>query len=258
MSRNFEKRFPGNKQHRGTAEDLVVMDKSKLPVLRASQPTDLTLPIAKKLCPPKPVVPLYSKDPNIAFTAAPPSCIVFKAGGNGKKPVMPKKTGPTVRGPGARYRVESDLKDKNQLLEAANTSLHNNLLSAQNKIQEMSEQQESLKEELKELQRRLEKNMIILESRNIDPVSGEHIIAAAEETNKVKEETRTFTENLLTELKTFTLAAKDQKELIQTVKAKWTEAEESRKKFLQEQEAFQSDLDQFQLSLEDAEKWLHL
>ncbi|KAG9462047.1 hypothetical protein GDO78_015005, partial [Eleutherodactylus coqui] len=67
-----------------------------------------------------------------------------------------------------------------------------------------------------------------------------------------------FTENLLKELETFTLETKKQKELIQTAKAKWTKAEESRNLFLQEQEAFQKDLEQFQLSLECTEKWLDL
>lgn len=236
-----------------------MMEKSKLPVLKAqaSSVTDFALPSAKKPCPQKPVVPFYSRDPNIAFSSAAPNGGVFKAGGTGKMPVMSKKTGPPTRGPINRYRMESELKDKNQLLEAANTNLHNNLINAQNTIQQMSEQQESLKEGLKELQQRVEKNMIILESRNIDPVSGEKIIAAAEETSKVKEETKVFTVNLLKELKIFTEATKEQKELVRTVKAKWVEAEESRKQFLQEQEGFQKDLEQFQLSLEHAEKWLN-
>ncbi|KAG8560487.1 hypothetical protein GDO81_015005 [Engystomops pustulosus] len=228
------------------------MEKSKLPVPRGTHAAELVLPNAKKPCP-----PLYSKDPNIAFSSTAPNCVVFKAGGNGKKPAV-KKSAPVVRGPVNRYRTESELKDKNQLLEAANVSLHTDLMNAQNKIHEISKQQESLKEEMKELQRRLEKNLIILESRNIDPVSGEQIIAAAEESSKVKAETKTFTENLITELKIFTLATKEQKELVQTVKAKWSEAEEKRKHFIQEQEAFQSDLEQFQLSLEQTQKWLQI
>lgn len=236
------------------------MEKSKLPVLRsqAAGGSDFALPSAKKPCPPKPVVPFYSRDPNIAFSSAPPNGGVFKAGGAGPKPVMSKKTAPPIRGPINRYRMESERKYKNQLLETTNSSLQNNLMNAQNTIQQMSEQQESLKEELTVLQRRVEKNMIILESRNIDPVSGEQIIAAAEETSKVKEETKVFTENLLKELKVFTRATKEQKELVQTVKAKWDEAEESRNEFLKEQEAFQRDLEQFQLSLECAEKLLDL
>ncbi|XP_040268325.1 small kinetochore-associated protein isoform X2 [Bufo bufo] len=230
------------------------MERSKLPVLRASHVTDLTVPSAKKPCPPKPGFPLYSKNPNIAFSTAAPNGVVFKAGGSGKNRVVSKKAGPPVRGPINRYRVESELKDKNQLLEAANTSLHNSL----NTIQEKSEQQQTLKEELKELQRRLEKNMIILESRNIDPVSGEHIISVAEETSRKKEETKAFTEHLVTELQIFALATKEQKELVQKLKTKWNEAEESRNQFLQEQEAFQSDLEQFGLSLEHTKQWLDL
>ncbi|XP_073422823.1 small kinetochore-associated protein [Dendrobates tinctorius] len=236
------------------------MEKSKLPLLRAhtSSIADLTLPSAKKPCPLNPIVPLCIKDPNIVSFSAAPNPVVFKAGGNGKKPVLSKKMVPPGRGPINRYRMESELRDKNQLLEAANTTLHNRLMAAENTIQEMSGQQETLKEELKELQRRLDKNLIILESRNIDPVSGERIIAAAEKTSQVKKETKALAENLLTELKIFTLATKEQKELVQTVKAKWKEAEDSRNLFLQEQEAFQSDLERFQLSMERTEKLLAL
>ncbi|XP_073495239.1 small kinetochore-associated protein isoform X2 [Phyllobates terribilis] len=196
------------------------MEKSKLPVLRpqTSSTTDLTLPSAKKPCPLKPTLPLCVKDPNIASFSTAPNPVVFKAGDNGKKPVLSKKRGPPTRGPVTRYRMESELKDKNQLLEAANTTLRNRLMAAENTIQEMSGQEETLKEELKELQRRLDKNLIILESRNIDPVSGERIIAAAEKSSQVKEETKGFAENLLTELKIFTLATKEQKELVQDMK----------------------------------------
>ncbi|XP_075700955.1 small kinetochore-associated protein [Rhinoderma darwinii] len=231
----------------------MMMKKSKLPVFRAqaASPPDLPLPVAKKPCPRKPVVPLYSRDPNIAFSSGTPKCVVFKAGSNGKKSLVSSRRGPPTQGLINHNKMVSELKDQNQLLEAENASLHNNLVNAQNTIQEMSEQQESLKKELKELQGRLEKNMI-LQSRNIDP--GEHI-TAADETSKVKE-TKAFTENLLTELKVFTVATKEQKRLIQTMTAKWNEAEESRNLFLREQEAFQSDLERFQLSLERAEKWL--
>ncbi|KAM4014282.1 small kinetochore-associated protein [Anomaloglossus baeobatrachus] len=237
------------------------MEKSKLPVFRpqASSIADLTLPVAKRPCPLKAIVPLSIKDPNIAAFSTAPNPVVFKAGGNGRKSIVAKKTGPPApRGPVTRYRMESELKDKNQLLEAANTTLHGRLMTAENTIQEMSGQQQSLKEEVKELQRRLEKNLIILESRNIDPVSGERIVAAAEESTKVKETTKACAENLLTELKTFTLSTKEQKELIQTIKVKWNEAEERRNLFLQEQEAFQSDLERFQSSLKSTEKWLGL
>ncbi|XP_075049742.1 small kinetochore-associated protein [Mixophyes fleayi] len=236
------------------------MEKSKLPVLRpqATNRGDLMLPCAKKPCLQKPVLTVYSKDPNIAFSSNASGVGVFKTGGNGKKAVLPKKTVPHVRGPVNRYRMETELRDKNQLLEAANTSLHSSLVSAQNKIKEMTEQYDEVKEDLKELKWHLEKNMIILESRNIDPVSGEHIIAAAAETRKMREETTVVTENLLKELKLFSLTAAKQKNLMQTITTKWKEAEDSRNVFLEEQQAFQSDMEQFRSSLKETQKWLDL
>ncbi|XP_072283804.1 small kinetochore-associated protein isoform X2 [Pyxicephalus adspersus] len=236
------------------------MEKSKLPILRHQtlKSSDVLLPSAKKPCPQKPVLPLYSKDPNIAFTSTVPDFTMNKVCNNGKKNVPPKRTVPLPRGPVTRYRLESELRDQNQLLEAANNTLHNRLLSAQSTIQEMSEKQDNMQEELKELKQRLEKSLIILESRNIDPVSGEQIIADAEELCKIKEETKTATENLLKELKYFTLTTKEQKRLVQTLKAKWKEAEESRNQFLEEQKAFQTDMEKFRSSLEDTEKWLDL
>ncbi|XP_069807222.1 small kinetochore-associated protein [Dendropsophus ebraccatus] len=231
------------------------MERSKLPVLRAPAPVlDLAVPSAKKLCPQK-AAPFQSRDPNIAFSSAAPN-FVFKGGKNGTKPVVSKKAGPPARGFVGRYRAEAELKEKNQLLEAANNHLHASVTRAQSTMREMSDRQESMKEELEELKRRLEKSMIILESRNIDPVSGEQIVAAAEETSKVREETKTFRENLLTELKSFTAATNDQRELLQTMRTKWDEAEERRRHFLQEREAFQKDLEQFRLSLESTEKML--
>ncbi|XP_056401115.1 small kinetochore-associated protein [Hyla sarda] len=162
--------LPACCQPEGEGSYTVLMERSKLPVLRG-QGSDLPLPSAKKPCPQKPT-PFESRDPNIAFSSAAPN-FVFKAGGNGKKMAVLKKTGPPVRGPiQNRYRMETELKEKNQLLEAANANLYNNLSLAQKTIEEMSEQKDSMKEELKELERRLEKSMIILESRNIDPGNG--------------------------------------------------------------------------------------
>ncbi|XP_077321007.1 small kinetochore-associated protein isoform X2 [Lithobates pipiens] len=222
-----------------------MMEKSRLPVPRpqTQKSSDIFIPCAKKTCPPKPVLPLYSKDPNIAFASTIPDFTMNKDG---------------ISGQVTRYKMESDLRDQNRLLEAANSTLHSRLLIAQHTIQEMSENQDTAQKELKELKQRLEKNLFILESRNIDPVTSEQILADEEETRKIREKTKTATENLLKELEQFSLTTKEQKALVQTVKAKWEEDEERRNRFLEEQKAFQIELEKFRSALEQTEQGLDL
>ncbi|KAG8440679.1 hypothetical protein GDO86_006432 [Hymenochirus boettgeri] len=239
------------------------MDKSKIPVPK-SQTTNSTeklfindqlLPCPKKLCPQKPTVPLYSKDPNIQFSNNPPE---FKAASNGKKPVGLKKQSVPTRGVHNRYRMEAEMKDRNHLLEAANTTLHTKLNSAQDTIKSMTEQQKEMEKEIKALNERLEKNLIILENRNIDPVSGESILASAEETNKLKSETKNFTESLLNELQNFSQETNEQRTLLQTVMVKWKTADQERNQFVEEQQAFQKELEQFRECLQQAEQQLNM
>ncbi|XP_063803385.1 small kinetochore-associated protein [Pseudophryne corroboree] len=238
---------------------LATMERSKLPVRsQAANATDPVVSCAKKPCPQKTVLPLFSRDPNIAFSSSAHDLVVFKAAGNGKKALLPKKTIPPVRGPGNQYIIESELRDRNRLLEAANNSLHGDLVSTQNMVKELIQQRDAAKKELQELNRRMDRSLVILESRNIDPVSGDRIIAAAEETSKVREETKAFTENLLNELKRCSNVTVEHRDLVQCVREKWKEAQESRHLFLEEQQAFQSDLQQFRSSLQETQKWLDL
>ncbi|XP_053331135.1 small kinetochore-associated protein [Spea bombifrons] len=237
------------------------MERSKIPVFK-TQPekkpttTDAMVPCPKKICPQKQVLPLYSKDPNIAFSSNTAEMGVFKAVSNGKRNAVPRRAPGPIRGPVNRYKVEAELRDNNQLLQAANVSLHSKLTTAQESMNEMAECQEALREEVKELKVRLEKNMIILENRNIDPVSGERILASAEETLKQKAETRHFTDKLIEDLQRFSQMAGEQKTVLQTLKGKWEEVDKDRSQFVEEQEAFQREMEQFRASLEEANQWL--
>ncbi|NP_001121323.1 uncharacterized protein LOC100158408 [Xenopus laevis] len=242
------------------------MEKSKIPVPKSQgvhntekpHVSDQSVPCPKKPCPQKPTLPLYSKDPNIVFSVSAPDVGVFKAVGHGKKTLASKKPSAPTRGITTRYRMEAELRDRNQLLEAANVSLHANLTNAQGTIKEMTERQVVLENDLKELNRRLEKNLIILENRNIDPVSGEEILASAEETSKLRSETKLFTENLLNELQNFSEATSEQRTLMQTVMAKWKEADKGRNQFVDEQKALERELEQFRECLLQAEKQLNV
>ncbi|XP_040188059.1 uncharacterized protein LOC120920192 [Rana temporaria] len=236
------------------------MEKSRLPVPRhqPQKSSDPLIPCAKKPCPPKPVLPLYSKDPNIAFSSTIPDFTMNKDGISGRKNFHYKKTVPLARGQATRNKMESELRDQNLLLDAANGTLNSRLLIAQSQILEMSKNQDTTQKELKELKQRLENNLLILESRNIDPVSGEQILADAEETRNIREKTKTARENLIKELERFSLTTKEQTELVKTVKAKWEEDKERRNQFLEEQKAFQTEMDEFRSALQQAEQDLDL
>ncbi|XP_075469515.1 small kinetochore-associated protein isoform X2 [Ascaphus truei] len=239
---------------------LAEMEKSKIPLYKSNITigADASVPCPKRTRPQNPVIPLFSKDPNIVFSVKAPDMGIFKATNSSKKAVVPKKAAAPTRGAANKFRMEAGLRDKNLLLEAANIGLRSNLTTAQDIIQEMTGQQGALEEEVKELNKRLEKNMIILENRNIDPISGESILACAEETRKSREETKLLTGNLFRELKIFSQTASEQKEIIQTVMSKWKEAEDGRNAFVEEQQAFESELEQFRASLCRAEQLLDL
>ncbi|KAM8921011.1 small kinetochore-associated protein [Pelodytes ibericus] len=240
------------------------MEKSKIPVFKTqatNEPekptfTDTVVPCSKKPYHQKPAQQ-YSRDPNIAFSINAPDMGIFKAVNNGKKTVSKRPVAP-VRGPVGRYRVDSDLRDKVQLLQAANVSLHSNLSSAQETIKEITGSQELQQKEIQELKLRLEKNLIILESRNIDPVSGESILASAKDTMQLRTDTKCHTDQLVNELQLFSQMAGEQKTCIQSLLSTWRDVADDRIQFVEEQKAFQEEMEQFRVSLQEAVQWLDM
>ncbi|XP_029442390.1 uncharacterized protein LOC115090003 isoform X2 [Rhinatrema bivittatum] len=234
------------------------MERSKIPVYSQQGPiqsgnncvTYTNLPCPKKICPSKPILPLFNKHPNISFAVKDPTNGVFKA--TSQRPALASKRTP-CRGSLARYKVDAELRDKNKVLEANNLSLHRDLTKAQETIKDLTAGQEILEREVKELNKRLERNMVILESRNIDPDTGNRILESIEETNNCQKEAKLLRENLIKELKNFSETTAKKVAELQEIKSKQQAAEEAGHRFLEEYQAFLEEMKHYQLSLKQGE-----
>ncbi|NXY51668.1 SKAP protein, partial [Ceuthmochares aereus] len=131
-----------------------------------------------------------------------------------KKVEQPSKKTAT-RGPPNRYKLEAELKTKNQLLETAKQQLHSRLAGAQGTIKELKEENEGLVREVEKLKKFQETCMVILESRNIDPVTGSNILEEEEKTEECRKQTTLLTEKLIEELRQFNETAAQEKEALQ-------------------------------------------
>ncbi|NXA42499.1 SKAP protein, partial [Eudromia elegans] len=174
---------------------------------------------SKKQCVSKTAELEFSKDPNFNFSSNIPGDVVFKATNQGL-PKSAKKTEPVskktaARGPLNRYKLEAELKTKNQLLETAKQQLHSRLTGAQGIIKELRKENEGLVQEVEKLKKFQETCMVILESRNIDPVTGSNILEEEEKTKECRQQTMLLTEQLIAELRLFNQTAEKEKELLQ-------------------------------------------
>uniref|UniRef100_A0A8C8SXS4 Kinetochore localized astrin (SPAG5) binding protein n=1 Tax=Pelusios castaneus TaxID=367368 RepID=A0A8C8SXS4_9SAUR len=192
----------------------------------------------------------FSKDPNFIFSSHFPEDGAFKAKNQGlsrstkKAEPLSKKTATIARGPLSRYKLEAELKNKNQLLEIAKQQVHSKLAGAQVTIKDLREKNEVLEEEVQKLKKFQDNCMMILESRNIDPVTGNEILAE-EELKECQKQTMLLTEELKEELKLFSQTAAEQKEELQAATAMWKMAENDRDDFLEKQSSFQTEIDKY-------------
>uniref|UniRef100_A0A8C4J7S7 Uncharacterized protein n=1 Tax=Dromaius novaehollandiae TaxID=8790 RepID=A0A8C4J7S7_DRONO len=121
---------------------------SRIPVygaLHRGGPAEMQMVFpSKKQCVSKAADLEFSKDPNFNFSSSIPGDGVFKATNQGF-PKSAKKTEPVskktaARGPLSRYKLEAELKTKNQLLETAKQQLHSRLAGAQVRSKTLIEQ----------------------------------------------------------------------------------------------------------------------
>ncbi|KAK4822379.1 hypothetical protein QYF61_013570 [Mycteria americana] len=210
---------------------------------------------SKKQCVSKTADLEFNKDPNFNFSSSIPADGVFKATNQGlpksakKVELLSKKT--ATRGPLNRYKLEAELKTKNQLLETAKQQLHSRLTGAQGTIKELKEENEGLVQEVEKLKKFQETCMVILESRNIDP--GSNILEEEEKTQECQKQTTLLTEKLIEELRLFNQTAAKEKEMLQTAMAKWKSAEEERQWSLQKHSSFQADIKECSAILDELE-----
>ncbi|XP_069493635.1 small kinetochore-associated protein [Ambystoma mexicanum] len=200
------------------------------------------------------VLPAFTKERNVTFSAKIQEGALFK-GTDRSKFSLPatKRTTGVKRGPVNRNKVEADLSERNQLLEAANQHLRIDLEGTRETVKGLQEKQAALESEVAELNKHLERNMVILENRNIDPVTGNRILESLKESDRCRAETKLLTESLMEELNSFCNAASEQRDTIQAIKSMCRDAEEERKHFLEKQKAFQQDTENFRQSLKQVE-----
>ncbi|GAB0189583.1 small kinetochore-associated protein [Grus japonensis] len=235
---------------------------SRIPVYtalhRAGPPaeTQMAFP-SKKQCISKTADLEFNKDPNFNFSSNIPADGVFKATNQGlpksAKKVEPPSKKTATRGPLNRYKLEAELKTKNQLLETAKQQLHSRLTGAQGTIKELKEENEGLVQEVEKLKKFQETCMVILESRNIDPVTGSNILEEEEKTQECQKQTTLLTEKLIEELRLFNQTAAKEKEMLQTAMAKWKSAEEEQRQSMEKHSSFQAEIKECSAILDELE-----
>ncbi|XP_006018597.1 small kinetochore-associated protein [Alligator sinensis] len=229
--------------------------------LEAEKQETQTLIVSKKQCINKTAESEFSKVPNFNFSSNVPEDGVFKASNprsTKKKEPLSRKTATNVRAPLSRYKVEAELKTKNQVLETAKQKLHLQLAGAQDTIKDLKEKNEVLEEEIEKLKEFKENCMLILESRNIDPVTGNKILEEEENMKECQTQTMLLTENLKEKLQQFSQMAAKQMEELQMAKEKWKLAGEERDPFLEKQLPFQTEMEEFATVLSQVENLMNM
>ncbi|NWI87837.1 SKAP protein, partial [Pitta sordida] len=240
---------------------------SRIPVLGAGQShRPPTAAEGQGMFPPKKqgttkaAEPEFTKDPTVAFGWALPGDGLLKAASQGlpksakKGEQFSKKMG-TSR-PLNRHKLEAELKSKNQQLETAKQQLHSRLTGALGTVKELREENNSLAQEVEKLKKFQETCMVILESRNIDPVTGSNIVEEEKETQECRKQTTLLTEKLIEELRQFNQTAAQEKEVLQAAMAKWRSAGEQSQRSLEKHSSFQAEIQECSAILEQLQQLL--
>ncbi|XP_044518148.1 small kinetochore-associated protein [Gracilinanus agilis] len=150
-----------------------------------------------------------------------------------------------------RQKAEEELKEKNQLLEAVNKQLYLKLTESQEELKVLTQKVELLEESQ-------DSYLAILESGNIDPVTGKQILENHQETMKCQKDSMLLLESLKDELKLFNQTATKQMEELQALKVKLKVEEEKRSHFLEKRAAFNNKKDDLTAILKQMEQLLAL
>nr|CAG32682.1 hypothetical protein RCJMB04_32l2 [Gallus gallus] len=252
-----------NRRCEERAGGIMDVDFSRIPVYGAFYrgPVETQVPFSsKKQCAGKAAGLELNKDPDFNFGSNVPADGVFRATNQGipksAKKVEPPLKKAATRGPLSRYKLETELKAKNQLLESAKQQLHSRLTGAQGTIKELKEENEGLLQEVEKLKKFQETCMVILESRNIDPVTGSNILEEEEKTQECQKQTALLTEKLIAELRLFNETAEKEKEALQAAMAKWESAEEDGQRSLEKHSSFQEEMKECSAALDQLEQLL--
>ncbi|NWV46332.1 SKAP protein, partial [Daphoenositta chrysoptera] len=195
----------------------------------------------------------FSKVSSFNFASNIPADSVFKAANQGlpksAKKVEPVSKKTVTRRPLSRHQLEAELKNKNQLVETLKQQL------ARGELRELKKENERLVHEVEKLKQIQETCMIILERRNIDPVTGSNI-EEEKETHACREKTTMLTKKVTEELKLFCHTVAKEKEMLETAMAKWKSAQEEQQHALEKHSYIQAQIKEWKAILEALGKLL--
>ncbi|NXI07334.1 SKAP protein, partial [Irena cyanogastra] len=234
--------------------------RSRIPVysqLHRPEPSaelQMTFP-SKRKCASKTSEPELSVVPRLNFVSNIPADSVFKPANQGlaksdkRVELVSKKT--VARRPLSRHQLETELKNKNQLVE----TLKQQLARAEGsvKLRELKKENQTLVREVEKLKKIQETCMTVLESRNINPGSNTE---EEEEMRACREKTTMLTKKVIEELTLFCHTAAKEKEMLETAMAKWKSAQEENQHALEKQSSFKGQIKECKAILEALGKLL--
>ncbi|NXY63821.1 SKAP protein, partial [Callaeas wilsoni] len=213
---------------------------------------------SKRKCVSKTSEPEFSKVASFNFASNVPADSVFKAANQGL-PKSDKRVEPVsktvTRRPLSRYQLETELKNKNQLVE----TLKQQLARAEGTLQlrELKKENERLVHEVEKLKKIQETCMTILESRNIDP--GKEFAFLLHPDTPSPEcffSSVMLTKKVIEELMLFCHTVAKEKEMLETAMVKWKSAQEENQHALEKQSYVQAQIKEWTAILEALEKLL--
>ncbi|XP_007429067.1 small kinetochore-associated protein isoform X1 [Python bivittatus] len=204
-----------------------------------------------------PVFPFGANNPAICVAFKDPNQRLMKTGKKAALPPPPKKGAPTItRSPMNRCRRVTELRNKSKLLETVR-ELNLKVTEMQKDMKDMKELCDSLEKENDKLKKFQESCLLILETRNCDPVTGEQILEEEEMNKKIQTEIMVLSEKLNADLELFIQMAKQEKENLQNAQTRWKQIEEERTHFLEQQQSFHREMEDLFAALNQADDFFN-
>ncbi|XP_062266735.1 small kinetochore-associated protein [Platichthys flesus] len=169
-----------------------------------------------------------------------------------RKNLVPK----VHKGVSTRYGQEAELKEQNQHLMTVNEELQKNLAETQQRVSVLELQFSDMEKENTDVQKNLKNCHVLLVAANIDPVSGGSVGEAAQQNEDQRKEAMSVSADLLSELKTFSEAASQQRSRLEEIQATMTDLTKAREHMLQERENFSLEAAEMENALLEAEALL--
>ncbi|XP_070590366.1 small kinetochore-associated protein [Erythrolamprus reginae] len=155
-----------------------------------------------------------------------------------------------------RYRRETELRNRNKLLENVKSELSLKVEEMQKDMTDKMKVCDSLEKENEKLKKFRESCLLIFEAKNWDPVTGEQILEEEEMKKMTQTEITVLSDKLNDGLELFIQRAKEEKEYIQNAQTRWKQIEEERTHFLEEQQSFDREMEELLAALNQEDDFL--